>query len=153
METAEELMQSLLYMGGVKCSKVSIVEVHNKHTSLLCNKIENISNYHSIQFEDKVMRLWNYYEIGEGKPIPYGETDFKSGLNILCEFKSANQISTDQTPNAKNPRLDRSRNEILICTEPHCIKTFLGEKELEDHLTAGEHCNRLKGENSDCANN
>ncbi|KAG8180402.1 hypothetical protein JTE90_025452 [Oedothorax gibbosus] len=66
--TAEDVKKGILYQGGVKSSKVAIIEVNKDIASILIpKKITGISNYHSVQFAETEMIFWLYYDIGSGE--------------------------------------------------------------------------------------
>ena len=79
-----------------KNSKVSVVEVDYGINLLLSNKIPNISNFHSSEFNENGMRFWNYADIGEGKSFQYGDTEFQSGLKVVLDFKCPDKFNTEE---------------------------------------------------------
>ena len=136
---------SLLYMGGVKNAKVAVVTINDSINHVNAQSIENISNYHSAEFQDDKIKFWNFFEIGLGKEVSMKEVDFKSGLKVISDFDDATINTCYETPK-KKPRLDRVRNdEVKVCSEPNCVKSFMCNVDLEQHQIKGDHTYNLTG--------
>ena len=76
-----------MYINGVKKAKNYIVEIDSPVNEINSQKIDNISNYHSTDFEDNKIRFWNYYSDGEGIVVEKKYVESTSGLNVLSRFE------------------------------------------------------------------
>ena len=52
IQTVQDVKNSLLFIRGVKISKVSFIEIDSSQNELDTQSIENISHYHSVEFQD-----------------------------------------------------------------------------------------------------
>ena len=148
IQTASDVKNSLCYMGGVKNAKFSVVSINDTINHINAQIIDNISNYHSVELKDKIMKFWNFFDIGEGRDVAMKDVDFSSGLEVLSKFESSFVNPTNSTPK-KKPRLDRKRGDaIKVCHVQSCSKTFMSHDELEQHLLKGDHIYQLTGMDS-----
>lgn len=51
-------------MGGVRNSKVSVIEIDNLNTHYTFQIIQNISTYHSAEATDTGLKVWQYFGHG-----------------------------------------------------------------------------------------
>ena len=84
IQIVQDVKNSLLFMRAVKNSEVSVIEIDSSQNELETQSIENISDYHSVDFEDNTISFWNYYQVGSDIPV-----DIKtvSGLHVLISFE------------------------------------------------------------------
>lgn len=136
--TPEDVKKGILYKGGVKHSKVAIIEVNKENASFQFCKIEGISTYHSVSFSENVMTFWQYYGIGMGKKIEYKNCKFTSGAVVIDAF-SRSEKQLPITPVTTTQRVDRSYNSLHFCPQEECTETFGDMESLDEHLTAGTH--------------
>ena len=52
------------------------------------------------------MKFWQYYEIGDGKLIPYSNLSFVSGLNVTQSFDNDNNEITVRKKKNQKTRAD-----------------------------------------------
>ena len=73
---------------------------YGKDNSKQCNK--NVTDFHSVVFEESGMRMHRYFEIGDGIIQKYSdECDFQSGLIVIKPFHSTeNMVSITFTPSS-----------------------------------------------------
>ena len=69
IQTVQDIKNCLLYVKGVKNLNVSIVEIDSSQNELKAQNVENISHYHSVEFQGSKIRFWNYSSVGNGKSI------------------------------------------------------------------------------------
>ena len=74
-------------MNGLKNAKVSFVQIDSSANEIKSQKIDNISNYHSAEFEDNNIRFWNYYFVGKGIVAEKKCVELTSGLNVVSRFE------------------------------------------------------------------
>ena len=84
IQIVQDVKNSLFFMRAVKNSEVSVIEIDSSQNELETQSIENISDYHSVDFEDNTISFWNYYQVGSDIPV-----DIKtvSGLHVLISFE------------------------------------------------------------------
>ncbi|GBL87297.1 hypothetical protein AVEN_140057-1 [Araneus ventricosus] len=58
ISNASELKESLLYMGGVRNFKVSVIEINNSNIHCTFQIIQNISTYHSAEATYTRLKVW-----------------------------------------------------------------------------------------------
>ena len=146
IQTVKDVKNSLLFMRGVKNSEVSLIEIDSSQNELKSQSIENISDYHSVDFEDNTISFWNYYQVGSGIPVDIKPVNFVSGFHVLSSFEKTNSNSSIKSSSSKKLPLDRMRNnKIFYCPTNDCIKTFLNSKILQEHISMGKHIHNLKG--------
>ena len=147
IQTAEDIKNSSLHMNGVKNAKVSIVEIDSSVNETKSQIIDNISNYHSAEFEDNKNCFWNYYSVGKGIVAEKKCVEFTSGLNVVYRFeKIGSNYNSKPWEHKKNPTLDHMRKEnILYCPISDCVKTFLSEAASENHMLLNNHSFNLTG--------
>ena len=98
------------FANGIKNTKVGVAKT-NKYLSVLNRKtIPDISQYHSVQFHENVMKFWRYFNVNVGVIIPYSNASFLSGLRRAWDFKwaSNSKITPVETSLISKKREDQS---------------------------------------------
>ena len=140
--TAEDIYKALVN-SKMKNTKVSVASFQKNE----CDKIVNISNYHSTEFTREGMKLWRHYEIGSGNFQLFSKNwSFQSGLKVVTHFTKCADNIEPATAEAKNSELTNQRKHkqhsdcqlrnLIFCTAAHCYATF---DELESHTVKGIH--------------
>ena len=102
-------------MNEVKNAKVYIADIDSSVNEIKSQKIENIFNYHSAEFEDNKICFWNYYSVGKSIVAEKKCVEFTSGLNVLSRFEKVG-LNYNSTPcEHKKKRLDCMRNDNILC--------------------------------------
>ena len=85
-------------------------------------KIQNISNFHSIEFCKDYMRMWRYYDIGEGLKQPYNNLSVKPSIKLLIPYHKADKRTLQQIgkQKAEKKREDRQLCTLVFCQEIGC---------------------------------
>ncbi|GBM99748.1 hypothetical protein AVEN_106632-1 [Araneus ventricosus] len=138
ISNASELKESLLYMGGVRNSKVSVIEINNSNTHYTFQIIQNISTYHSAEATDTGLKVWQYFGIDPGKDISLNEEAvLSSGYNVLSEFSSSQQhtLNTAFSVKPKRPRLDREYAANYFCSDQNCMSSFHTDSNFSNIIT------------------
>ena len=139
-------MELNIYMNGVKNAKVYIADIDSSVNEIKSQKIENIFNYHSAEFEDNKICFWNYYSVGKSIVAEKKCVEFTSGLNVLSRFEKVGSNYNSTPCEHKKPRLDCMRNDnISYCPISDCVKTFLNEAALEIHMLLNSRSHSLTG--------
>ena len=146
IQSAEDVKKSLLYMNGVRNAKASVVSVDESLNSVDAQTIDGISKYHSAEFYEDHVKLWNFYNIGAGKNVKMKSVTFNSGLTVESPFEGAATVLATRKQPSKKARLDRVRNDdVRMCYEINCVRTFANDDDLETHMLIGDHTYDLQG--------
>ena len=146
IQSAEDVKKSLLYMNGVRNAKVSVVSVDESLNSVDAQTIDGISKYHSAEFYEDHVKLWNFYNIGAGKNVKMKSVTFNSGLTVESPFEGAATVLATRKQPSKKARLDRVRNDdVRMCYKINCVRTFANDDDLETHMLIGDHTYDLQG--------
>jgi hypothetical protein len=139
IECANDIKRALHYMGGIK-GRVSVIAITKEITELSASKIPNISQYHSIQFDEDGMTFWPYFNIGVGEKITYGSPSFTPKLEVIQPFTLASATPTTiDTGVHMKQRSDRGFREFHVCPDVACLATFENEHELDEHILGNVH--------------
>ena len=72
--------------------------------------------------------------------------EFSCGLNVLRKFEKLGSSYNSTPCKNKKTRLDRMRNnKILYCPISDCVKIFLSEAALENHMLLNKYIESLTG--------
>ena len=103
--TAKDIYKALVN-SKMKNTKVSVASFQKNE----CDKIVNISNYHSTEFTREGMKLWRHYEIGSGNFQLFSKNkSFQSGLKMVTHFTKCADNIEPTTAEAKNSELTNQR--------------------------------------------
>nr|XP_047137534.1 uncharacterized protein LOC100207340 [Hydra vulgaris] len=138
--TAEDIHKAMHYSFGAKDAKVAVAQISNDKTIVTGPKIKNISNYHSFEFGEKSMKMWRYFNIGEGIEQEYGNLKIQPSIKLLLPYsKTDNSIKLNKSLKEKQKRSDRQLYSLRFCTEMNCTLSFESDAELEEHMLSGLH--------------
>ena len=70
----------LHYGDGLKNAKVCLIDIGSNKTEFTCSATNDVSLYHSVQFQEIKMILRLYYDIGEGITQKYGKDAIQPSL-------------------------------------------------------------------------
>ena len=87
-------------------------------------KIQNIQNYHSVEFKEETMIFWRYYGVGNGVSVLYNDLTVTSGATMIKPFSNTDKRSQGIEPLPKKSRSDRELCSLLFCMEPGCSSSF-----------------------------
>ena len=135
--SAEDIFNALHHANGMSNTKVCVVQIDKNH-DWNGEKIKNFSKYHSIEFHGDKMKMWRYYNIGDGVEEKYKGTNFKSTLKTILPFSSTEKHHGNKK-HSKKSRDDRHVSSIIFCHEIDCKETFPNEISYDRHLQAGIH--------------
>ena len=113
--------------------KTSVIAVEESKCFLPKIKIEGITKYHSIEFNNKSIIFWQYFRIGDGKLRKVAPCKCTLHARVIQTF-SDNQ-------NAHKEYLMRNTlsSVVLFCSVDLCSASFDNEEELIVHEQNGEH--------------
>lgn len=134
--TAEDLKAALESSGGVKGCRVAVVEVNtSKKTGVV--KLDGISFYISFRYEEKGIRAWRAFGVGEGRVFAYEdlvkEEQGETGLRVIQPFPPRTTVGF-----ASYKRKANGLN-LFACQEGGCVKVFATEEEVQCHMDTEEH--------------
>ena len=85
----------------LQSTKVSLIEF-DKAMLLKEKKMAGIDKYHSYQFTQQGMKVWQYYQIGAGVMVPFDrDLSFKQGVQVIQSFVPCKDSFISSTKNAK----------------------------------------------------
>ena len=101
------------------------------------DNIKNISKIHHVKYtreNNKLMyHVWQYYGIGIGKSFPVGQQPCSPKYTVTVPFQN-NHLSLGKAVKEK-----KGRKEVILCSEPMCIKTFESVDQMLHHLDFETH--------------
>ena len=133
---AEDLKAALESSGGIKGCRVSVVEVNGlKETGVV--KWEGISFYSSFRYEEKGIRAWRAFGVGEGRLFAY-EDLVKEEQRETC-LRVIQPFSCKTTLGSASFKCKANGQNLFACEEAGCVKVFVTEAEVQSHMDTGEH--------------
>ena len=61
---AAQMYEAVLYAGGVRNVKLSVIEVNCNYSDLEKVSVQGIQSFHSVKFDDEGVHFWKYHKIG-----------------------------------------------------------------------------------------
>ena len=142
--TAEDMKTALESHGGLKGCRAAVVEVDGTKEVGKYNKIPQVSLLHNFAFEEKGIRAWRAYDVGDGRFIAYDSLDIEAqhhtGLKVIHPFGGRSKEKGIVGASA------RPKADIFPCFESDCVLTFRSEAEAEAHMDTAEHMRVLESE-------
>ena len=135
--SAEDVFEALHYGKGMKNAAVSVIKVAD--IDLQGKKIPGIQDYHSVQFNEKKMIFWRYYDIGNGVSHPYNHLKIEPAATIIKGFSETCKVQHTSSNSKKTKRSNRELCALYFCMEPRCSCSFEKKEEYEFHMMSGEH--------------
>ncbi|CAF3828684.1 unnamed protein product [Rotaria sp. Silwood1] len=126
----EALDESFLNLSDCK---ISVIAVDEFKCVLPKMKIEGITKYHSVAFNDKSITLWQYFDISSGKSKNLTDCKWTLHTTVIIPF------SDSQKPNKEFLMKSTLSSAIFFCSVDSCSTTFDNEEELMDHEQKAEH--------------
>ena len=138
--TAEHLHKSLHYGFGMKDSKVAVAQINIDKIVLEGPKIQNISNYHSFEFKEDCMKMWRYFQVGEGIEQKYNNLLIEPSIDLLLPYSNTESIIQRNKPgNPQKAREDRQLCRLHFCSHFGCTAYFENAADIEIHMLSGLH--------------
>ena len=78
-----DVTDALKYGSGLKGSAVSVVSIV-KSTAITGTKIQMIKSFHSFKFNESLMKIWRYFNAGQGLVRP--NVDFVPAITVIQPF-------------------------------------------------------------------
>ena len=133
---AEDLKAALESSGGIKGCRVSVVEVNGlKETGVV--KWEGISFYSSFRYEEKGIRAWRAFGVGEGRFFAYQDL-VKEEQRETC-LRVIQPFSCKTTLGSASYKCKANGQNLFTCEEAGCVKVFVTEAKVQSHMDTGEH--------------
>ena len=114
-------------------SKTSVIAVDESKCILPKMKIEGITKYHLVAFNNKSITFWQYFDIGSGKTKKL--TDYKCTLSSTV----IQSFSDTQKTKREFPTKSTLSSAIFFCSVNSCSATFDNEEKLMEHEQKAEH--------------
>ena len=113
---------------GYKTSAVSVVSIE-KSAAIMGMKIQKIKSFHSFKFNESHMKIWQYFNVGQGLVRPYNNVHFVPAITVVQRFlETENEIQNRATNSCT--RYDRQLHSLHFCPEYGCKENFQTESEL-----------------------
>jgi hypothetical protein len=125
--SAENVKAAIDWNGGIPNMMPSILNIASPASNQAKVSINNVSSYHSVEFFDTEVRMWQYYDIGDGKTQDLLEMDVILNYNTVSDFSNV-QLMTRR-------KLSKSKPTSIL----NCTATFSLEQDLESHIAFGKH--------------
>jgi hypothetical protein len=113
------------------------MEIDREKAVVDAPKIKNVSHYHSIEFLQKEMKLYRYYDVGEGERMTLSKVTVYSGAVLKMPFSTTSSIEKERKK--VKFRQDRQLCTLLFCPSHDCSATFESYKKYEEHLLSDQH--------------
>ena len=113
--TGDDIYTALHYGNRLNDAKVGVAEITD--VSLDGKKIQNISNYHSIEFHEEFMTMWRYYGIGEGVKQPYGGINVQPSIKMIKPYHKTDKREGNVKKQESKKREDSRLCTLLFCQE------------------------------------
>ncbi|CAF3851733.1 unnamed protein product [Rotaria magnacalcarata] len=143
--TALEMKQAAKSNGGVKDTKVAVVNIEDNEKTLKLVKLKDSTQYHSYEFVNNNVRAWRQYATGSGHLLKlplFEQLEFKSGLTVISPFppifSQGTRLNSVKQSSQQRKRSSK-KSSVLFCSDSHCVSTFVDIKELEQHLKTNQH--------------
>ena len=137
LTSAEDVFNAMRYGFGVK-DAICVAEINCKISSVSGPKVGSFASYHSIKFTEDGMKLWIYFNVGNGIFQPFLKVHFRSGLNVLKDFSRTDQAMNK--PKQKSTMRDgREINNLLFCPEVGCSEVFEDVRAYDEYTMEGRH--------------
>ena len=88
--SAEDVADVLKYESWLKHSAVSVVRT-DKSAEIMGPKIQKIRSFHSFEFNESHMKIWQYFIVGQGLVRPYNNVDFVPAVGVIQPFLKTKQ--------------------------------------------------------------
>ena len=134
-------MRTALLERPVRGVSASMCAIDEKENNLKVNKIDGFSKVHNFAYDEKGLRVWRAYDIGQGKLIPFDDIvveqqeatglivqengDFFTMRNARHLHVSTSEITDTEEANEEG--------HLFECPEPGCQEVFKNFCELEIH--------------------
>lgn len=134
--TAEEFKAALESSGGVKGCRAAVAELNtSKETGGV--KWDGISFYSSFRYEEKGIRAWRAYGVGEGRLFAYEDLatneQGETCLRVIQPFPPGTTLGF------ASYKCKASGQNLFACEEAGCVKVFASEAEVQRHMDTEEH--------------
>ena len=71
LANANDIYSVLHYASGVANTKVAVIDIDTKIGKVVAQEIPFITQDHSFKFPEDTIKIWTYFDIGEGVEVPY----------------------------------------------------------------------------------
>ena len=143
-------MRTALLERPVRGVSASVGAIDEKKNNLKVNKIDGFSKLHNFAYDEKGLRVWRAYDIGQGKLIPFDdvvvEQQEATGLIVqengdFFTMRNARHLHVS-TPEINDTEEVNEEGHLFECPEPGCQEVFKNFCELEIHAEIENHGNR-----------
>lgn len=126
--SANDMMNAILNRCNNQNIKCQVISINNSSISNY-TKIAGITNIHSVKIEPEGIRVWNFYEIGEGKLLQTRPIQFRAAVETLRPFENVKILRSLTSPLSSH---HFTMNNSFVCEE--CNTAFNDEISFEQHV-------------------
>jgi hypothetical protein len=131
---AESIKQALdKSFGSLPSCKTSVIAIDESKCFLPKIKIEGITKYHSIAFDEKSITFWQYFDIGIGKSMKWKNSGCTLHTTVILRFTNT------QITNRQFLMKSTLSPTVFFCSVDSCSATFDNEEQLMEHEQNAEH--------------
>ncbi|XP_052067889.1 uncharacterized protein LOC127707422 [Mytilus californianus] len=131
-------MKKALEKFGQKTYRVRVVDTvldldAEKHKE----SIKNVSNFYNFNFGDDGLRMWQAYNIGEGKLVQWDSLKPSKNAVQLKVISDWTDIAISDSYEDPVPATTKHKQN-LICPLENCIREFKNKETLDQHILQGQ---------------
>ncbi|CAC5407621.1 unnamed protein product [Mytilus coruscus] len=139
-------MKKALEKFGQKACRVRVVDTvldldAEKHKE----SIKNVSNFYNFNFADDGLRMWQAYNIGEGKLVQWDSLKPSKNAVQLKVISDWTDIAISDSYEDPVPTTTKHK-QSLICPLENCIREFKNKETLDQHILQGQCEHQLEKE-------
>lgn len=139
-------MKKALEKFGQKAYRVRVVDTvldldAEKHKE----SIKNVSNFYNFNFADDGLRMWQAYNIGEGKLVQWDSLKPSKNAVQLKVISDWTDIAISDSYEDPVPTTTKHK-QSLICPLENCIREFKNKETLDQHILQGQCEHQLEKE-------
>ena len=112
VNSSEDFAKALKYGSELRNSAVAVTNIETK-SKITGTTIPLVKSFHSFEFHETQMKIWRYYDIGEGLERPYNKVKFEPSATLLQPFHSTEVLSNKITQYAPT-RSDRQLCNLVV---------------------------------------
>ncbi|CAC5404688.1 unnamed protein product [Mytilus coruscus] len=99
--------------------------------------IKNVSNFYNFNFADDGLRMWQAYNIGEGKLVQWDSLKPSKNAVQLKVISDWTDIAISDSYEDPVPTTTKHK-QSLICPLENCIREFKNKETLDQHILQGQ---------------
>ena len=74
LANVNDIYSALHYASSIANAKVAVIDIDKEVSKVVAQEIPFITQYHSLKFWEHAIKIWRYFDIGEGVEVPYSDS-------------------------------------------------------------------------------